>query len=110
MGAARASHHVALRDRRPGRVARPRGPRGRDRRRHRRRRWMRLQLTRVLLIAVGLAAGAPASAKHPRIEAAAEMAVYTDTDHVTVSSPSGSLTVGDAAAGWSVGGHYLLDA
>ncbi len=71
---------------------------------------MRLQLTRVLVIAVGLAAGAPASAKHPRIEAAAEMAVYTDTDHVTVSSPSGSLTVSDEKAGWSVGGHYLLDA
>jgi len=71
---------------------------------------MRLQLTRGLVIAMGLAAGSPALAKRPRVEAAAEVAVYTDTDHVTVSSPSGSITVGSPGGSWSVGGHYLLDA
>ena len=72
-------------------------------------------------------ADAPAVASHadaPVVEAAAaapapggtvvrvatELSGYGDTDAVYVASPTIALGVGDALAGWSVTGRYLVDA
>jgi hypothetical protein len=41
--------------------------------------------------------------------ATTEMSVYRDTDHVSVASPSIGATFSDEVAGWSIGGHYLVD-
>lgn len=43
------------------------------------------------------------------INAAAELATYVDSDHVTVLSPSVSLAADDTDLGWNVGGSYLVD-
>ena len=40
---------------------------------------------------------------------ATEATGYADTDHVDIFSPSISASIGDDVAGWSVGGHYLVD-
>jgi hypothetical protein len=42
--------------------------------------------------------------------AALDFASYADTDHVYVLTPSLSGSVAKPTAGWSVGGHYLVDA
>jgi Protein of unknown function (DUF3570) len=41
--------------------------------------------------------------------ASSEASVYGDTDHVYVASPSVGATFSDDVAGWSIGGHYLVD-
>ena len=38
-----------------------------------------------------------------------ETAFYTDSDHVTVVTPSVAATVKDVLSGWSAGGSYLVD-
>ena len=40
---------------------------------------------------------------------ATEYGQYADTDHVFVETPSIAGTVSNPTAGWSVGGHYLVD-
>ncbi|HEY5241497.1 MAG TPA: DUF3570 domain-containing protein [Polyangiaceae bacterium] len=40
---------------------------------------------------------------------ATEYGQYADTDHVFVETPSISGTVTNPTAGWTVGGHYLVD-
>jgi hypothetical protein len=42
-------------------------------------------------------------------KASTEATGYADTDHVDIVSPSISASIGDGVAGWSVGGHYLVD-
>ena len=42
-------------------------------------------------------------------KASTEISGYTDTDSVTVVSPSIAASVSDVLAGWSIGGHYLVD-
>ena len=42
-------------------------------------------------------------------ELATEYAQYADTDHVFVETPSIRGRVSNPTAGWSVGGHYLVD-
>lgn len=72
---------------------------------------MRLQLSAALclLVLLGLGAG-PAAAEKPTVAASADLAGYTDSTHVSVASPSVAASVSDEAAGWSVGGRYLVDA
>jgi len=48
--------------------------------------------------------GTPITAK-----ASTEISGYTDSDNVNVVSPSIAATVSDVLAGWSFGGHYLVD-
>jgi hypothetical protein len=40
---------------------------------------------------------------------ATEYGEYADTDHVFVETPSTAVAVSNPTAGWSVGGHYLVD-
>jgi hypothetical protein len=42
-------------------------------------------------------------------KASLESSGYLDSDHVYVGSPSLGASLGDEVAGWSVGGHYLVD-
>jgi hypothetical protein len=42
-------------------------------------------------------------------KASLESSGYLDSDHVYVGSPSIGGSLGDDVAGWSVGGHYLVD-
>jgi hypothetical protein len=42
-------------------------------------------------------------------KASTEVSGYADTDHVLVLSPSIAGSVSDVLAGWSIGGHYLVD-
>jgi hypothetical protein len=42
-------------------------------------------------------------------KASTEVSLYGDTDHVYVASPSVGATFADEVAGWSIGGHYLVD-
>jgi hypothetical protein len=44
------------------------------------------------------------------VKLSGEMSGYGDTDAVYVASPTVSVSVGDALAGWSVGARYLVDA
>ncbi|HEX2659442.1 MAG TPA: DUF3570 domain-containing protein [Polyangia bacterium] len=44
------------------------------------------------------------------VRASSEVSAYTDTDSVHVLSPTVAGSVGDAIAGWSVSGSYLVDA
>jgi len=41
--------------------------------------------------------------------ASTEVSGYADTDHVLVLSPSIAANISDPLAGWSIGGHYLVD-
>jgi len=69
---------------------------------------MRLQLS--LALAVLAAVSGAASARGPATSVSIELAGYADSDHVKVATPSLAGTIGDEAAGWSVGGRYLVDA
>lgn len=72
----------------------------------------------VLALATTLAAVRQARAQ-PNAEAphespftehlAVEYGQYADTDHVFVETPSIAGTVSNPTAGWTVGGHYLVD-
>jgi Protein of unknown function (DUF3570) len=42
-------------------------------------------------------------------KASFESSGYLDSDHVYVGSPSLGGSIGDELAGWSIGGHYLVD-
>jgi hypothetical protein len=66
---------------------------------------MRLQL----IAALSLLGGAT-YARRPSVQAAVDLSLYTDTDHVGVASPGVAATVADELAGWSVSGRYMLDA
>jgi hypothetical protein len=61
---------------------------------------------------VGARAKRPAAAlkSGTAYKVSAEMGGYGDTDAVYVASPTISLGLGDAVAGWSVTGRYLVDA
>ena len=51
-----------------------------------------------------------ASAKERiRTDVSAELAVYSDTNAVTVVSPSAAATVESPFDDWSASGHYLVD-
>jgi hypothetical protein len=56
-----------------------------------------------------LALEGAALARTPTVTASTELAGYTDSMHVHVASPSLGGTLSDEAAGWSVGGRYLVD-
>jgi len=82
---------------------------------------MRLQLigavTVVALVARADPAEADASTSPPApkqssvvASASGEMAVYADTDHITVVTPTATATVGDRLSAWTVRGQYLVDA
>ncbi len=43
------------------------------------------------------------------VRASSDIAGYADTDHVFVFTPSISGTVSNPSAGWTIGGHYLVD-
>jgi hypothetical protein len=43
------------------------------------------------------------------VKASLESSGYLDSDHVYVGSPSLGASIGDDVAGWSIGGHYLVD-
>ena len=53
---------------------------------------------------------APAAAPRAiRVGVASQIAVYDDTDHVAVATPSVTGTLENPVAGWSVKGRYLVD-
>jgi|HubBroStandDraft_1064217.scaffolds.fasta_scaffold05509_6 hypothetical protein len=71
-----------------------------------------MQLRGALLLAVSMAAwltDARADGGAIDARASSELAAYSDTDHVAVVTPSVSGHVGNASAGWSVDGWYLVD-
>ncbi|HEX3343593.1 MAG TPA: DUF3570 domain-containing protein [Polyangiaceae bacterium] len=80
---------------------------------------MRLQLgppgLALCLGALAVALASPAAGSGPPRESpfteqvAAEYGQYADTDHVFVETPSITGKVSDPTAGWSAGGHYLVD-
>jgi hypothetical protein len=70
---------------------------------------MRLQLSAALSL-LALLCARPAAAEHPTVAASVDLAGYTDSTQVHVASPSVAASVSDEAAGWSVGGRYLVDA
>jgi hypothetical protein len=86
---------------------------------------MRLQLIRArpavrhfgaacLVGLVGLTSAMRAPAAEPSastidVKAQSEVGAYTDSDHVSVLTPSVSGAVSDATAGYSVGASYLVD-
>lgn len=43
------------------------------------------------------------------VKASLETSGYTDSDHVSVASPSIGVSIADEVAGWSIKGHYLVD-
>jgi hypothetical protein len=43
------------------------------------------------------------------VKASSEVSGYTDTDNVSVVSPSIAASLSNVLAGWTVGGHYLVD-
>src|SRR4051812_36491437 len=43
------------------------------------------------------------------VKASLESSGYADTDHVYVGSPSVGANIADEVAGWSIGGHFLVD-
>ena len=51
----------------------------------------------------------PAESSPIRTKASTEISGYTDSDNVNVVSPSVAVSVSDVLAGWSIGGHYLVD-
>jgi hypothetical protein len=59
------------------------------------------------------AGGAPATSQPPLgdlvVRASSETALYTDSDQVTVVTPSISASIEDPLAGWSAGASYLVD-
>jgi len=63
----------------------------------------------VLVLATTLAAVRVAHAQSLNEHLATEYGQYADTDHVFVETPSIAGTVSNPTAGWSVGGHYLVD-
>jgi hypothetical protein len=80
---------------------------------------MRVQLNAVLrrsvpiasLVLASFAWTTEADAESPVVaNASADTAVYADTDHVTVVTPSAQARVADRLGAWSVQGQYLVDA
>lgn len=75
-------------------------------------RWWRSAASASVLALVALAARA-ASAEGTRssvtTEVKSEVAVYTDSDSVSVFTPSVSGSARDVSSGWSGGGSYLVD-
>lgn len=74
----------------------------------------------ALLLVLLAASGSVLAADHDRkaadtpsstitTKASTEVSAYADTDHVLVLSPSIAGTIEDPLAGWSIGGHYLVD-
>jgi Protein of unknown function (DUF3570) len=53
----------------------------------------------------------PSSGAHggPAAHVSLETSGYSDTDHVSVLSPTVAVGLADEVAGWSVNGHYLVD-
>jgi hypothetical protein len=43
------------------------------------------------------------------VKASLESSGYLDTDHVYVASPSVGASISNEVAGWSIGGHFLVD-
>jgi hypothetical protein len=81
--------------------------------RHPRRFRRRHHLVRAAAVVGALSilgGSAVAEAPHLTMRAAVEGSGYTDTDHVTVASPTIAASVEDKVAGWAVGGRYLVDA
>ncbi len=75
---------------------------------------MRLQLKErcasgVLALATTLMAVQEARGQSLSEHVATEYGQYADTDHVFVETPSIAGTVSNPTAGWSIGGHYLVD-
>jgi hypothetical protein len=83
---------------------------------------MRLQLTRTkarfcprLAISACLTWAAISRAAEPKapssidVKTQSELGAYTDSDHVSVLTPSVSAVVSDPTAGYSVGASYLVD-
>jgi hypothetical protein len=72
-----------------------------------------MQLTRARVVAAAFASwwfnDARADGGALDLRASSELGAYSDTDHVGVVTPSISGHVGNAAAGWSIDGSYLVD-
>jgi Protein of unknown function (DUF3570) len=51
----------------------------------------------------------PQNRKNLVVKAGFDMGAYSDTDHVSVFSPSINATISSPTAGWNVGGSYLVD-
>lgn len=67
---------------------------------------------RFASVALAFIMFAPSSVAAPssiETKTSVETAFYTDTDHVTVVTPSVAASVKDALSGWSAGGSYLVD-
>lgn len=65
----------------------------------------------VLAPALAHAADTPTAKRlgWPSIDASAELSTYTDTNQVTVVTPTARVAARDEQAGWRVGGRYLVD-
>jgi hypothetical protein len=55
------------------------------------------------------ALGPVASSSNVEVSASTEVAMYADSDHVFVFTPSIAGSLGNLAAGWSLSGSYLVD-
>ena len=76
----------------------------------------RLGCSAALLGLLGCGQAASPAPEHPRaglgdlvVRASSEVSVYSDTDHVSVVTPTVSATVENPLSGWTVGGSYLID-
>lgn len=74
--------------------------------------WLRRTPLALLLVCTAANAGERANGARlgwPSIDASAEISTYTDTNQVQVLTPTARIVARDEAAGWRVGGRYLVD-